>query len=480
MKYILDYTKKKSRKFFEDICSIPHVSYNEKALSDFIVKFAEERGLWHMQDEIWNVIIKKPASPGYEDHEPVMIQGHIDMVGVKLAESNHNFDTDPLEIYVEDGFIRAKGTTLGADCGHGISYMLGILDDNNLKHPPIEALFTVQEEVGIGGPKHLDYSMLSAKRMIFTDSMEEGRPELSTTAVVGGDFTKKVIEKPDGRMGYIIRVGGLKGGHGAVNINEGRGNAISIAARTLLSLMDKGTVRINHLSGGDLKNNIPKTAEMIITSDLSSTEVEETIAELHKTLRFEYREHDPEVFLEMEEAGYVTESLTPETSKTIAEWLTLIPTGTSQTSLEDPSFPWTSSNLGTLRTETGKVIVGYQYRSNMKSHIDMMMKRMDILAELYDASWEEQFGYPGYVVQPGTPMYNAYDEVYRSLTGKGLVDKHIHAGTDVGTIIEGMGGNMDVVGIGPNTYKFHTPYEEMELASYDRAYQCIVGVLERL
>ena len=161
MKYILDHEGKKYRKFFEDICSIPHVSYNEKALSDYIVNFAEERGLWHKQDEVWNVIIKKPASPGYEEHEPVMIQGHIDMVGVKLPESDHNFETDPLPIYVEDGFIRSKGTTLGADCGHGISYMLGVLDDNSLKHPPIEALFTVQEEVGIGGPKHLDYTLLS-------------------------------------------------------------------------------------------------------------------------------------------------------------------------------------------------------------------------------------------------------------------------------------------------------------------------------
>ena len=480
MKYILDHEGKKYRKFFEDICSIPHVSYNEKALSDYIVNFAEERGLWHKQDEVWNVIIKKPASPGYEEHEPVMIQGHIDMVGVKLPESDHNFETDPLPIYVEDGFIRSKGTTLGADCGHGISYMLGVLDDNSLKHPPIEALFTVQEEVGIGGPKHLDYTLLSAKRMIFTDSMEEGRPEISTTSVVGGDFIKKVSEKPDGRKGYRIRIGGLKGGHGAVNINEGRGNGISIAARVMMALMDKGSVCISSITGGDLKNNIPKAAEVIITSDLEYAEIEESVKALDETLKFEYREHDPEVSLTMEEAGVISESLDFETSKEIAEWLMLMPTGTCQASLKDPSFPWTSSNLGTVRMEDGKLIVGYQYRSNMKSHIEMMMRRMDILAEIYNAEWEEQFGYPGYVAQPGTPMYNAYDEVYRNLTGKNIVEKHIHAGTDVGTIIEGMGGSMDVVGIGPNTYKFHTPYEEMELESYDRAYKCIVGVLERL
>lgn len=480
MKYIMDHEGKMYRKFFEDICSIPHVSFNEKALSDYVVKFAQDRGLWYHQDEVWNVIVKKPASPGYEDHAPVMIQGHLDMVGVKLPESNHNFDTDPIPLYIEDGFIRSHGTTLGADCGHGLSYMLSVLDDKTLKHPPIEALFTVQEEVGVGGPQHLDYSLLSARRLIFTDSMEEGRPEMSTTTVVGGDLIRNIEFGSDGSNGYKIVIDGLQGGHGAVNINDGRGNAIHLMARVALHIMKQTDIRIGCFNGGDLRNNIPKFAELCFTGDIAKAEAEKLVAEMDEIFKFEFREHDPGVCVRVEECGQIDKSLSAEQSRSLVEWLLLIPTAACATSLQDPSFPWTSRNLGTLRLEEETAVVGYQYRSNMKSHIEMLMDQMDILNGLYDVTWEKAFGYAGYVVPPGTPMYNAYDEVYRELTGKGIVDKHIHAGTDVGTIIEGMGGDMDVVGIGPNTYKFHTPFEEMELESYDRAYQCIIKVLERL
>ena len=238
MKYILDHKGKMYRKFFEDIAAIPHESFKEKALSDYIVKFAQDRGLWCHQDEVWNVIVKKPAYKGYEKHPPVMIQGHIDMVCVKTAESNHNFDTDPLKLYVEDGFLKAKDTTLGADCGHGISYMLGILDDKDLKHPPLECVFTVQEEVGIGGPKYLDYSLLTAKRLIFTDSMEEGRPELSTTSVLGGNFIKNIhFNKYEKQENFLkISAEGMKGGHAAVDINSGRANAVKVISRLLYNI----------------------------------------------------------------------------------------------------------------------------------------------------------------------------------------------------------------------------------------------------
>ena len=147
MRYVLDHEGKMYRKYFEDIASIPHESFNEKQLSDYIVDFAKKRNLWCHQDEVYNVIVKKQASKGYENHDPVIIQGHIDMVCVKTPDSKHDFDKDSLELYVENGFLKAKDTTLGADCGHGISYMLSVLDDDNLQHPPLECLFTVQEEV---------------------------------------------------------------------------------------------------------------------------------------------------------------------------------------------------------------------------------------------------------------------------------------------------------------------------------------------
>lgn len=478
MKYILDHEGKMYRKFFEDIAFIPHESFKEKALSDYIVKFAEDRGLWWNQDEVWNVIIKKPASPGYEDHAPVMIQGHIDMVCVKTADSNHNFDTDPLQLYVEDGFLRAKGTTLGADCGHGISYMLSILDDKTLKHPPIECLFTVQEEVGIGGPKYLDYSLLTAKRLIFTDSMGEGEPEMSTTGVLGGSFIKEVVpEAAEKDYFYKISVGGLAGGHAAVDINKGRGNAIKIMARCLYELMKIGSVQICSFTGGTMRNNVPNTGEMIICTDLE--EIKSIIDKMDAAIKVEHGKTDPDPFIVAEPGKPANSALSMKDTKDIVGWLMQIPTGTYMASTEDPAFPLTSRNLGTADLKGDKFIIDYQFRTAIEPHIEMMYDEQMVLCEIFGATWEKAFEYPGYVAEVGTPMYKTYEEVYEGYTGEKLKPKHIHAGTDVGTIIKGMGG-LDVVGIGPNTYKFHTPEEALDLASYDRAYKYMVGVLEKL
>lgn len=478
MEYILDHEGKMYRKFFEDIASIPHESFKEKALSDYIVKFAEDRGLWWNQDEVWNVIIKKPASPGYEDHAPVMIQGHIDMVCVKTADSNHNFDTDPLQLYVEDGFLRAKGTTLGADCGHGISYMLSILDDKTLKHPPIECLFTVQEEVGIGGPKYLDYSLLTAKRLIFTDSMGEGEPEMSTTGVLGGSFIKEVVpEAAENDYFYKIYVGGLAGGHAAVDINKGRGNAIKIMARVLYELKKVGSVQVCSFTGGTMRNNIPNTGEMIICTDLD--DIKSIIDKMDVAIKVEHGKTDPDPFITVESAETENSALSIKDTKDIAGWLMQIPTGTYMTSTEDPAFPLTSRNMGTANLKGDKFIIDYQFRTAIEPHIEMMYDEQMVLCEVFGATWEKAFEYPGYVAEVGTPMYDTYEKVYKGYTGKELKPKHIHAGTDVGTIIKGMGG-LDVVGIGPNTYKFHTPEESLDLDSYDRAYKYMVGVLEKL
>lgn len=479
MEYILEHGEGRMyRKFFEDIASIPHESFKEKALSDYIMNFAKKRGLWCNQDEVWNVIIKKPASPGYEAHEPVMIQGHIDMVCVKTADSSHSFDTDPLQLYVEDGFLRAKDTTLGADCGHGISYMLSILDDKSLKHPPLECLFTVQEEVGVGGPKYLDYSLLSAKRLIFTDSMGEGSPEMSTTSVLGGSFIKEVkYEKSDKDHFYKITTGGMSGGHAAVDINKGRANAIKIMARVLYELMKSGEVNLVSFDGGTMRNNVPNIGEMVVCTDIA--DISKIIEKMDTNIKIEHAKTDQGFYISLEEAAMTEYAVCTNDTKDITEWLMQIPTGTYMASPDDPSFPLTSRNMGKALLEEGKFIIDYQFRTSIRSHIEMMFDEQQVLCNVFGAFWEKAFEYPGYVQEEGTPMYKTYEEVYKAYTGKALNPIHIHAGTDVGTLIDGMGG-LDVIGIGPNTYKFHTPQEELDLASYDRAYKYMTGVLEKL
>ena len=479
MRYVLEHDEKSYRRFFEDICAIPHVSYQEKKLSDFIVQFAKDRNLWWHQDKVWNVIVKKPASPGYENHAPVMIQAHLDMVGVKAPESNHNFETDPLDLYLEDGYVKARNTSLGADCGHGISYMLAILDDKALKHPPIEALFTVQEEVGIGGPKVLDYSLLSAKRLIFTDSMNEGSPEMSTTMVVGGHFSKTLKMEACREDAYTIKVDGLTGGHAAVDINKGRANAIKIIARVMCNLMDRAPVHIGMIQGGTLKINIPTYAEIKFTCAESIATIQHIVAEMDQTIKKEQKATDPALCVTLEKHGILEQVLDFDHSRRIMEWITLIPTGTFMHSSQNSDFPLTSRNLATAELVDHELVLGYMFRSSIRTHIPMLLKEQLLLCRLYDARWVEEYSYPGYSVEPETPMYHTYAEVYKELTGKELTPVHIHAGTDVGTIMERMGG-LDVIGIGPNTLQFHTPEESLDLASYDRVYSYITNVLKRL
>lgn len=479
MRYILDHDGKPYRKFFEDVCAIPHVSYQEKGLSDFIVRFARNRNLWCHQDEIWNVIVKKPASLGYENHAPIMMQAHLDMVGVKTSESNHNFETDPLDLYVEDGYIKARNTSLGADCGHGISYMLAVLDDKTLKHPLIEALFTVQEEVGIGGPKVLDYSLLSAKRLIFTDSMSEGSPEMSTTMVVGGYFSKTLKMEACRGDAYTIKVDGLSGGHAAGDINKGRANAIKIIARVMRSLMDRFPVHIGMIRGGTLKINIPTYAEIKFTCRESIETIQHIVAEMDQTIKKEQKGTDPALCITLGKNGILEQALDFDDSRKIMEWIALIPTGTFMHSPRNSDFPLTSRNLATAELVGHELLLGYMFRSSIRTHIPMLLEEQLLLCKLYDARWVEEYSYPGYSVEKGTPMYNTYAEVYKELTGKELTPVHIHAGTDVGTIMERMGG-LDIIGIGPNTLYFHTPEESLDIASYDRVYTYITKVLERL
>lgn len=483
MKYILDNNGKPYRKYFEEICAIPHISYQEKALSDYIVEFAKSRGLWYYQDEIWNVIVKKPAYRGYESHLPVMIQGHIDMVGEKTPDSNFNFETDSLELYVENGFLKAKDTTLGADCGHGIAYMLAILDDTTLKHPAIEAVFTVQEEVGIGGSKSLDYSKLAAKRLIFTDSMKEGSPEISTTTVIGGMLKRKISFTNNDKPVFMISVEGLYGGHAAVNIIRDQANAIKVGARVVSEILKElnTEVKIVDIKGGTIKNNIPEICYIAFACEEKFDGIKKIVDRIANEIHEEHKVTDPNLNITLTEESLVDKAIDGPNSKDILEWLRLIPVGVQMRSLEVEGFPLTSRNLGTAECVGNQLILGYMFRSCIESHIQMLQDEMAIISEKFNAEFKEEYRYSGYTADEKGPLISLYGEVYKELTGgKEISPIHVHAGTDVGTIIERMGSDMDVVGIGPNTYNFHRPGESLDLDSFDRAYTYITKVLERL
>lgn len=483
MTYVMDNTGKAWRKYFEDLCAIPHESFNEKGVSDYLAGFAREKGLWHHQDGIWNVIIKKPASPGYEDHPPVMLQGHTDMVCEKVPGSSFNFDTDPLQLYAEDGWIKAKGTTLGADNASGIAYMLAVLGDNTLKHPPIEAFFSVQEEVGIGGPRFVDYSLFTARKLINFDEMNEGCIAVATGNVVGGTFLKSLAFVSVNELpAYTLHVGGLFGGHAAMNIINEQCNAIKASARIMFQFMKEFRLNITDYIGGrhPQKNNIPTDAYVTFTcADGSIDELERIAFDAEAKHKIEHRVSDPGLYVELKNAGTAVRVYDDISTKSIVEFVLTLPTGMSMRSREVEDFPVGSRNMGTLFIDNDQLNIGYMFRAAHKSIISDQMDQTLVLADKFGAVYQEEYRYSGIYDPEDTALKKLYAKVYKEASGNDLTYKYIHGGTDVGTIVDNIPG-MDSVSFGPNTVDIHRPGERMEIASFDRVFGHIVTMLERL
>ncbi|MHB1394109.1 MAG: beta-Ala-His dipeptidase [Clostridia bacterium] len=480
MKYVLNHEGKPYYKYFEDISAIPRVSFNEKGISDYLVQFAKDRGLWWYRDDLWNVIIKKPASPGYEDHPTVMVQGHTDLVGEKAPDSNFNFDTDPLELYVEDGWLKAKDTTLGADCGHGVAYMLALLDDNTLQHPPLEFFFSVLEEAGIGGPRHIDYSLFSAKKLINTDVMFEGATYVSTANVVGGDFIKRVSMVKNSKPAFAVKVAGLYGGHAAMNMYREQACAIKVAARVLYHFMKEVKINLASITGGTIRNNIAEECAAVFTCEEKYFDRMKEIADaVMAEAKAEHAVSDPGLYITLNPVDSPEEAMDDISSKGVIDLLNVLPSGTYMRSLVRNNLVITSRNMGNVNLEDDVLKIGYMFRSAMKSQIADLMDQTLIIADRFGALYVEDYRYSGFTTDGNTPLNNLWKEVYKEATGKDLTLLAIHGGTDVGTIVEGMNG-MDVISIGPNTINVHRPGEALELASFDRTYGYLKTILSRL
>jgi len=482
MTYVMDHEGKPWRRYFEELSAIPHESFNEKGISDYLVAFAKERGLWHHQDEIWNVIIKKPASPGYESHPPVMLQGHTDMVCEKIPGSTFNFKTDSLRLYVEDGWLKAKDTTLGADNVSGLAYMLAVLDDKTLKHPPIEAFFSVQEEVGIGGPRFVDYSLFESKKLLNFDIMVEGQTAVATGNVVGGTFVKSLACVPGKNVSaYQLHIGGLFGGHAALNIIGEQCNAIKASARIMFQFMKEFRLNIAGYLGGrhPQKNNIPTDACVTFTCEASLEQLKKIASDVEAKLKIEHEISDPGLYVELKQAEPVEKAYDELSTKGMVELILALPTGLFMRSRKAANFPVASRNMGTLFIENNQLNIGYMFRAAFKSIIADYMDQTLTLAEKWGAAYQEEYRYSGIYDPEDTPLKKLYAQVYKEASGKDLIYQYTHGGTDVGTIVDNIPG-MDSVSFGPNTLDIHRPGERLEIASFDRVYGHLVTMLERL
>ena len=466
--------------FFEDLTRIPHGSRNTKAISDYCAAFARARGLWVYQDELNNVIIKKPASAGYEAAPAVILQGHLDMVAEKTPESPIDMTKDALALRVEGDYVSADGTTLGGDDGIAIAMALAAMDDKTLRHPRIEAVFTVDEEVGMDGAFALDCSDLKGKKLLNLDSEEEGVFTVSCAGGVRLDCTLELKQESAADMtGYRVTISGLKGGHSGMNIKDGRGNANCLMARTLYSAMERcPSLRVSDLTGGQFDNVIClRNDALVALSAADAPAFEAFIKEFDATLKNEYAVTDGGISLVCEKADVPAAFSAADTSRLLHVLLAL-PQGVQEMSADFPGLVQTSLNLGVMRTDEHGVKCSFSVRSCIASQKDMLIQRVKAIVEFGGGTVGERSNYPGWQYDRDSALRKEIEAVYRDLTGRDGKIEATHGGLECGLLIEKIPG-LDAVSMGPELHDVHSVNERLNVASTARVYELVCEVLKR-
>lgn len=485
--------------YFEEICKIPHGSGNTDQISQFLAEFAKQRNLEHYRDELGNVIIIKEATPGYENHEPVMLQGHMDMVAVKEPDCLLDMTKYGLRLFVDGDRLSAVDTSLGGDDGIALAYGLALLDGQTFRHPRIEVVFTVDEEVGMDGARALNVSPLKARRLINLDSEEEG---IFLAGCAGGARVNfSLVSSLEERRGIPceIKIDGLKGGHSGEEIDKQRGNAICLLGRVLKRLSDKIDFVIEDLAGGVADNAIPTWAKariLIIGYENGSGKqkvMQDGFAEqeylarlkvscdkLQKELSEEFADRDENVRIESiyEKIGMYT-ALSEEQSKRAVNLLNALPWGVQTMSTAMEGLVETSLNPGLLSMEEGSVHIGISVRSSVESAKEALIDRLRSIADLAEADVEVTGEYPGWNYRKDSPLRDKMVSIYEEMYQKKPQIRAIHAGVECGLLASKLPG-LDCVSIGPDMKDIHTTGEELSIASAGRVWEYLVKLLENM
>ncbi len=460
--------------FFNEISAIPRGSGNTDAVSDYCVKFAQERGLEVIRDSLGNVIIKKAASAGYERSEAVILQGHLDMVCIAEEGLNVDFEKEPVRLFTDGDWIRARGTTLGADDGIAVAMILAILDSDDTPHPPIEAVFTVDEEVGLTGAANLDVSRLSGSRMINIDSEEEG---IITVSCAGGIRAEAHIdglrETFDGEF-IKITAGGMKGGHSGMEIDKGRANADRVLATAISEIEKRTDTRLASFNGGLRDNAIPSVAETVIAvGDLSA--VSDTLNTVSDRLGKEYGEN---IRFKIDSAAHEPVFDNRSTENIISAVLES-PDGVQVMSADIEGLVETSLNLGIVKTTGDTVELVFMIRSSVETGKRELMDKLMSVIKKYGGEVALSGDYTAWEYRKYSPLRDIAVEAYKTVYGAEPQVAAIHAGLECG-IFAGKIADFDAVSIGPDIIGAHTPDEKLGISSTKRVYEYVLEILKRL
>ena len=464
--------------YFEDICKIPHGSGNMDKISQFCVDFAKEHGLEYIQDDMKNVIIIKEATPGYEEVEPLILQGHLDMVCEKRPDKEKDFLTEGIDVCTDGENIWADGTTLGGDNGIAVAYGLALLAAKDLQHPRLEVVLTVDEETGLYGAEAIDMSMLKGKKLINLDSEEEG---IFTVGCAGGLTLACDIpmftEEADGEV-YELKVTGLLGGHSGAEIHKGRGNSNVILGRVLLAIGQKIGLEIIKMEGGSKDNAIPRNsvAEILVGAE-DVKKLEELVKEQEAILKNEFHASDAGVALELAAKGMATVEVLDATSKVSAlHALNNIPNGIQAYSMDIEGLVETSLNMGIMTQDSESLKMSFAVRSSIESAKHYLTDRVLLFVDMLGGNCEIKGDYPGWAYNPKSDLRETFIKVYREMYASEPVVEAIHAGLECGLFTKKIDG-LDSISIGPNMHNVHTSEETLEVGSVQRTREFLCRVI---
>ena len=479
---ITGYEPAKLFHYFEEISAIPRESGNEKQISDYLVTFAKDHGLWVHKDDVDNESNKKAAAAGGGDQRAVMLQCHIDIVCDKHGSVEHDFTKDGIDLVVTDGVLTANGTTLGADNGIAVALMLTVLDDDSLAHPALECVFTTDEESGLVGAETLDKSQIDARTMINLDSEEEGVATVSCAGGVVVTYTRPITREHKSGSVLTLEISGLLGGHSGADIHLERGNGNLIMARIVERLMIAGEPALVSFNGGTKDNAINREckAELVYADHVAAEAGAELAREIAAKVAAELETYDPGFTCDVAIADDAeVEAINEDTALAFVRAIRLAPNGVMRRNLAADGAVDVSSNIGVVATSDDEAKILLSPRSSITSLQEEFKDRLQTLADVlgFDAKFE--YEYPGWSYAEHSPVRDVFLESYRELFDTELRIESIHAGLECGLFAEALDG-LDAIAVGPTLKDVHTPDESMELASSERFYTLLVDVLKRL
>ncbi|MBO8483914.1 MAG: aminoacyl-histidine dipeptidase [Bacteroidetes bacterium] len=470
-------------KNFYSLTRIPRPSKKEGKAVEFLYDFGKSLGLETIKDEVGNIIIRKPATPGMENRKGVILQGHIDMVPQKNADKVHDFEKDPIDAWVDGEWVRAKGTTLGADNGLGVAVAMSVLESKDLKHGPVEVLVTIDEETGMTGARALKPGILKGDILINLDSETEG--ELYVGCAGGLDITAELsyrtVAVPSGYKPYLLTVKGLKGGHSGMDIVLYRANANKVMARALLPLLRDSGVKLVSIDGGSLRNAIPREAfAHILVPEDKVAAIESIVEEVASAVRSEYAATDPDAAVFLEEAGTVPAEYIEESAALAAvRAVSGCPDGVWRMSDAVPGLVETSNNTAIVKSDGGRIFIKTLMRSSVDTAKEAMAEQARAVFELAGFKVDFSGGYPGWAPDSSSPILHAMKEVYKGLYGKEPAVMAIHAGLECG-ILGGAYPHWDMVSCGPTILSPHSPDERANIATVEKWWKFVIATLENI